>query len=624
MSIERSGLERLVYMAFSALIICCADKDSGDGQTQGSDHHMGDSAAITDTGINPSAIDADWDGYTRATDCDDSDPARHPGAQERCNNLDDDCDGLADEGSGAFVDADGDGFGSEIASACDEAGASNTAAAGGDCDETDSSIHPGADDRPCDRVDSNCDGTGKEAAQYADGTPWGTVQEAINAAAPGEVISVCSGRHVEQLFTLASDEVTLRSYDGDPMSTFFDGGGTNRSLTLAGGHVLVEDLGFTGGRAYVESLDVTALGGSIYATGADLEIQRCQFFDNFGEAGGAVFFGWAYPITGVSEIRLTVGDTEFHGNVASEGGADILVDGRSTGRIEVALQGNLFDGSLSSDSYGRVVVSGLTPVAALIVDNTFQDTQALSDGGCLSISPWRDDPTTLFEAVTIQNSTFSNCSTERRGGAIAISPGGPADFSLPVTIDSCTFTGVQVAGEGGTISITGSAPVDVEVANVVVPSTAALGHGGFINIGIDDGVSTVSLRNVAIAESSANGNGGAINIAGEGTVSLFLTDVVLDHGTALEHGSAIASIEGTNSTIRCERCIITHGQAGFEGGAVDIDDMVQFDSVDSDWGLLSSDNSPNDLVIPDYLYRNLKSNETFSCSPDIGCTIPIP
>jgi len=45
--------------------------------------------------------DADGDGYNKGIDCNDNDADVHPGAQEVCNFVDDDCDGVVDDGNPA-------------------------------------------------------------------------------------------------------------------------------------------------------------------------------------------------------------------------------------------------------------------------------------------------------------------------------------------------------------------------------------------------------------------------------------------------------------------------------------------------------------------------------------------
>jgi len=79
-------------------------------------------------------FDGDGDGYSPAEgDCDDEDPAVHPGAEEICDGVaDNDCDGQPDP-----LDQDGDGDGY---TPCGSAGGDP------DCDDDDPGVHPGAEE----------------------------------------------------------------------------------------------------------------------------------------------------------------------------------------------------------------------------------------------------------------------------------------------------------------------------------------------------------------------------------------------------------------------------------------------------------------------------------------------
>ncbi|KKT71961.1 MAG: hypothetical protein UX09_C0002G0008 [Candidatus Uhrbacteria bacterium GW2011_GWE2_45_35] len=111
-------------------------------------------------------LDTDGDGYgdtsrvsracqaptgyvSDSTDCDDTDPAYNPGAEESdCTDLNDyNCDGFT-----GYIDSDGDGF-----AACEE------------CDDGDASVYPGATDAYCrDGVDNDCDGVDDGTIAFGD------------------------------------------------------------------------------------------------------------------------------------------------------------------------------------------------------------------------------------------------------------------------------------------------------------------------------------------------------------------------------------------------------------------------------------------------------------------------
>jgi|GEM_PF-1708382 len=129
--------------------------------------------------------DADRDGVTAATDCDDHDPKVFPGAAEVCNGKDDDCNGKVDE----TFDADGDGF-----ATCDAPGKA------ADCDDKDPKIHPGAAEI-CNEKDDDCngkvdDGFDKDNDGFfacARGTVPADCDDAVATINPGAT-EVCNGK----------------------------------------------------------------------------------------------------------------------------------------------------------------------------------------------------------------------------------------------------------------------------------------------------------------------------------------------------------------------------------------------------------------------------------------------
>ena len=135
---------RVVLLAF---LLGCNDKDdSSPGATDDS---------------TPSGEDADNDGFDVTEDCNDGDATIHPGAEEICDGVDNDCvDGIdvgATDATDYFVDGDADGYGAGSATAsCDKV--AGQVANGDDCDDTNDAIHPGAVEI-CDEldVDEDCD-----------------------------------------------------------------------------------------------------------------------------------------------------------------------------------------------------------------------------------------------------------------------------------------------------------------------------------------------------------------------------------------------------------------------------------------------------------------------------------
>ncbi len=114
------------------------------------------------------------DGYVEdASDCDDSDASVSPDGEEVCNEIDDDCDDVVDDGvqTTYFDDSDGDGYGNiAISQGACETPPSGFVSDATDCDDLNASVHPDADEY-CDEIDNDCDEYTDES-DAVDATVW--------------------------------------------------------------------------------------------------------------------------------------------------------------------------------------------------------------------------------------------------------------------------------------------------------------------------------------------------------------------------------------------------------------------------------------------------------------------
>ncbi|MBX7108731.1 MAG: hypothetical protein K1X61_08810 [Chitinophagales bacterium] len=155
----------------------CNDNDAGihPGATENCNSADDNCNNLTDEGTGYRLYaDADGDGFGNvidtvracdamagyvadASDCNDNVSSMHPGAEELCNDADDNCDGTIDENVRItfYADADADGYGNknETTYSCVlPAGYSMDTT---DCNDADAGIHPGASET-CNDADDDC------------------------------------------------------------------------------------------------------------------------------------------------------------------------------------------------------------------------------------------------------------------------------------------------------------------------------------------------------------------------------------------------------------------------------------------------------------------------------------
>ncbi|MCB9778651.1 MAG: FG-GAP repeat protein [Alphaproteobacteria bacterium] len=320
------------------------------------------------------AIDEDGDGYDVGVDCDDRDPTVHPGADEVCDGVDQDCDGPADEdavdAATWYPDRDGDSFGDDSRAVAACTAPAGLIAAGGDCDDGDAAVHPGAGES-CGAGDRDCDGlVGADDPDVdpaelvegwvdADGDGYGDPGALVLACPDDEVDVVDNDQDCDDGEPLAWTGATERcgdgvdnDCDGDSPACLFDGELDADDLTA-----VIHGSGELG-----SSLAVARLGDD-----GDVLIAMGALLDNQG--AGAIWLAPAgsgvQPVADVARATLRgagpgarLGGRLAAGDLTGDGAADLVATSRSGVRI--------FAGPVADGGSSLALVSGRTPGPPLV------------------------------------------------------------------------------------------------------------------------------------------------------------------------------------------------------------------------------------------------------------------
>jgi len=158
--------------ALLPLLLACSGDKISDGDELENDTDIwldesaptGDDTGDTDTGpaggTDTGPFDRDGDGYAGVADCDDEDANTNPGADEVCDDVDNDCDYDIDEGVllSSWADLDFDGYGDpdNNYALCEvpDGNVENDE----DCDDNNGEVNPEAEEICDDGIDNDCDG----------------------------------------------------------------------------------------------------------------------------------------------------------------------------------------------------------------------------------------------------------------------------------------------------------------------------------------------------------------------------------------------------------------------------------------------------------------------------------
>jgi len=468
-------------------------------------------------------------------DCDTTDSSIYPGAAEVCDGVDDDCDGVADNGvtTDYYPDLDGDGFGDGAETPVADCSApSGYVTDDTDCDDTSEVVYPGATEL-CDDVQNDCDDTtwtddaglvslydDATAAWYDATSTWaaGTSSAPAAYSVIGDgTLNVCEGTWYVSVDVQA--DLDLVGIGGES-AVILDGAGSVTPFAMAtpGVAATVEGLTMQNGQANVTNgswpshwPSTIVLGGNVYCEGSLLAL---------------------------TDVTLASGNADNGGNFFST-------------ECDVDFDGVTVTGGTASYNGGVTFFEGTNTVA----NSTFDSNSATYDGGGLSLGGPTGDH-------TVTDSTFSNNSGVNGAGLRILD--SPAN-----TISGCTFEDNTASGYGAAMyaaNYTHDPVVDVDTTTFDGNSTTGSGSASMHMV---DGELTVDTCDF---ESNVSNGGPAGIYAGPGTDSI-IADSTFTSNTG-DYGAAVGAYGDTmdlsGSTFTSNHASTIAGSINVQGGHLEL------------------------------------------------------
>ncbi|MEC7947629.1 MAG: MopE-related protein, partial [Myxococcota bacterium] len=586
--------------------------------------------------------DADDDGYGDATvaltacvapagyrlnsnDCDDTSASVSPGAQEVCNDIDDDCDELVDDLDDSidlstarewYADVDGDGYGDPagvFTSCASPSGYVDTAT---DCDDGDATINP-AGQEVCDPddVDEDCDGLADNADDSADAAATGTVYYPdTDGDGFGDETDPGSA-YCDDPSTSSETWLTERTDCNDSDAAIHPA-----ATEVCDAANVDEDCDGLADDAD-DSVD-TAATGTLYYPDADE--------DGYGDESDA---GTAF-----CDNPSTSGDIRVTDNTDCDDSAG-TVNPAATEVCDAADVDEDCDGT-ADDADSSVAVS----TGALWYPDADADGYGdADDSGTL----YCDDPSTSTETWLADNTDCDDGTDRVSPGAAEVcdgvdndcDPATPEDGMAALDDGSGGWTDVTTSLAGsmsspaaGPLSSTGTLYVcdgtwywNMDLRS---PDLTVIGVNGSGSTVLDgsaaDTVLTVRpgagvrLRGVTVKNGASAGDGGGVRVEG-GT--LIADDVVLEDNDALTRGGAIsvdASGEARLSDCQLRNNTADRGAGGFtnDRGYLELDGCTVDGNVAASWGGGLEVYDDTELVVID---STISDNEAADYGGGIEC-----